>query len=153
MHYAIDLQFLLPQSLQFFICNEAMANSSRILTFSTRFRLLEYVFRILINFMCFLFFISIYFNLQKFRHINTLFPKISQTNINTLFPPLTNVNLQSPSSRNSPHGIFCSRTLNLRSISAIGYDMDYTLMHYNVMVIVSDIFAPDKHWKMIRAVF
>ncbi|KAM7487976.1 hypothetical protein LguiB_025460 [Lonicera macranthoides] len=36
------------------------------------------------------------------------------------------------SSRRSPRGIFCSRTLNLRSISAIGYDMDYTLMHYNV---------------------
>ncbi|KAL8161812.1 hypothetical protein V2J09_013301 [Rumex salicifolius] len=36
------------------------------------------------------------------------------------------------SSRQSPRGIFCSRTLNLRSISAIGYDMDYTLMHYNV---------------------
>ncbi|XP_020103387.1 5'-nucleotidase domain-containing protein 4 isoform X1 [Ananas comosus] len=35
--------------------------------------------------------------------------------------------------RHSPHGIFCSRTLNLRSISAIGYDMDYTLVHYNVM--------------------
>ncbi|KAJ3694058.1 hypothetical protein LUZ60_009538 [Juncus effusus] len=33
----------------------------------------------------------------------------------------------------SSRGIFCSRTLNLRSISAIGYDMDYTLVHYNVM--------------------
>ncbi|KAL3133373.1 hypothetical protein ABBQ38_007244 [Trebouxia sp. C0009 RCD-2024] len=28
--------------------------------------------------------------------------------------------------------IFCSRTLNLRSIQAIGYDMDYTLVHYDV---------------------
>ncbi|KAL8480431.1 hypothetical protein ACS0TY_027097 [Phlomoides rotata] len=37
------------------------------------------------------------------------------------------------SARYSPRGIFCSRTLNLRSISAIGYDMDYTLMHYNVV--------------------
>ncbi|ONK67650.1 uncharacterized protein A4U43_C05F2280 [Asparagus officinalis] len=37
------------------------------------------------------------------------------------------------SSRHSPRGIFCTRTLNLRSISAIGYDMDYTLIHYNVM--------------------
>lgn len=37
------------------------------------------------------------------------------------------------SARHSPRGIFCSRTLNLRSISAIGYDMDYTLIHYNVM--------------------
>ena len=29
-------------------------------------------------------------------------------------------------------GVFCNRTLNLRSIAAIGYDMDYTLVHYNV---------------------
>ncbi|XP_042055138.1 5'-nucleotidase domain-containing protein 4-like isoform X1 [Salvia splendens] len=36
------------------------------------------------------------------------------------------------SARHSARGIFCSRTLNLRSISAIGYDMDYTLIHYNV---------------------
>jgi len=28
--------------------------------------------------------------------------------------------------------IFCNRTLNLRSIQAIGYDMDYTLVHYAV---------------------
>jgi HAD superfamily 5'-nucleotidase-like hydrolase len=28
--------------------------------------------------------------------------------------------------------IFCNRTLNLRSIRAIGYDMDYTLVHYDV---------------------
>ena len=28
--------------------------------------------------------------------------------------------------------IFCNRTLNLRSIGAIGYDMDYTLVHYRV---------------------
>lgn len=28
-------------------------------------------------------------------------------------------------------GVFCNRTLNLRSIKAIGYDMDYTLIHYN----------------------
>lgn len=27
-------------------------------------------------------------------------------------------------------GIYCNRTLNLRSIKAIGYDMDYTLIHY-----------------------
>lgn len=26
--------------------------------------------------------------------------------------------------------IFCNRTLNMRSIKAIGYDMDYTLIHY-----------------------
>jgi len=29
-------------------------------------------------------------------------------------------------------GIFANRTLNLRSVRAIGYDMDYTLLHYNV---------------------
>ncbi len=29
-------------------------------------------------------------------------------------------------------GIFSNRTLNLRSIRAIGYDMDYTLIHYKV---------------------
>lgn len=29
-------------------------------------------------------------------------------------------------------GIFCNRTLNLRSLEAIGYDMDYTLIHYHV---------------------
>ncbi|MGD2015075.1 MAG: HAD-IG family 5'-nucleotidase [Desulfobacterales bacterium] len=28
--------------------------------------------------------------------------------------------------------IFTNRTLNMRSIQAIGYDMDYTLIHYNV---------------------
>jgi len=28
--------------------------------------------------------------------------------------------------------VYCSRTLNLRSIEAIGYDMDYTLVHYRV---------------------
>ena len=30
------------------------------------------------------------------------------------------------------HRIFGNRTLNMRSIEAIGYDMDYTLIHYNV---------------------
>ena len=29
-------------------------------------------------------------------------------------------------------GIFCNRTLNMRAISAIGYDMDYTLIAYHV---------------------
>ncbi|BAT79979.1 hypothetical protein VIGAN_02293300 [Vigna angularis var. angularis] len=46
---------------------------------------------------------------------------------------LKKLDILSPSlSRNSARGIFCSRSLNLRSISAIGYDMDYTLVHYNV---------------------
>ncbi len=29
-------------------------------------------------------------------------------------------------------GVFCNRTLNLRSVKAIGYDMDYTLVDYHV---------------------
>lgn len=29
--------------------------------------------------------------------------------------------------------IFCNRTLNLRSIKAIGFDMDYTLIHYDAV--------------------
>jgi 5'-nucleotidase len=29
-------------------------------------------------------------------------------------------------------GLYCNRTLNLRSIKVIGYDMDYTLVHYRV---------------------
>ncbi|RMG11807.1 MAG: HAD family hydrolase [Deltaproteobacteria bacterium] len=29
-------------------------------------------------------------------------------------------------------GLFCNRTLNLRSIKAVGYDMDYTLVHYRM---------------------
>lgn len=33
----------------------------------------------------------------------------------------------------SERGVFCNRTLNLRSISAVGYDMDYTLIQYNVV--------------------
>ena len=32
----------------------------------------------------------------------------------------------------SGRGIFCNRTLNLRSVRAIGYDMDYTLVDYRV---------------------
>ena len=29
-------------------------------------------------------------------------------------------------------GLYCNRTLNLRGVRAIGYDMDYTLIHYHV---------------------
>lgn len=55
--------------------------------------------------------------------------------------------LQGPfSAQHSPRGIFCSRTLNLRSISAIGYDMDYTLMHYNVMVSSSFLIYNSKRY-------
>ncbi len=28
--------------------------------------------------------------------------------------------------------VFCNRTLNMRGIRAVGYDMDYTLVHYHV---------------------
>ncbi|MFO0551805.1 MAG: HAD-IG family 5'-nucleotidase [Polyangiaceae bacterium] len=31
-------------------------------------------------------------------------------------------------------GLFCNRTLNMRAIRAIGYDMDYTLVHYKIDV-------------------
>lgn len=29
-------------------------------------------------------------------------------------------------------GLYCNRTLNLRAIRAIGFDMDYTLVHFDV---------------------
>ncbi|HJQ38174.1 MAG TPA: HAD-IG family 5'-nucleotidase [Thermoanaerobaculia bacterium] len=32
---------------------------------------------------------------------------------------------------NGERGVFCNRTLNMRSIRAIGYDMDYTLIQYD----------------------
>lgn len=34
--------------------------------------------------------------------------------------------------RQPSKGVFCNRTLNLRGVRAIGYDMDYTLIHYFV---------------------
>ena len=34
--------------------------------------------------------------------------------------------------KNDTHGIFCNRTLNLNAIRAVGYDMDYTLIHYRM---------------------
>jgi HAD superfamily 5'-nucleotidase-like hydrolase len=37
----------------------------------------------------------------------------------------------SPPPFRHPRGLFCNRTLNLRKIKAIGYDMDYTLIHYH----------------------
>jgi HAD superfamily 5'-nucleotidase-like hydrolase len=40
----------------------------------------------------------------------------------------TNDQHQLPAAR----GIYANRTLNLRSIGAVGYDMDYTLVHYQV---------------------
>ena len=40
---------------------------------------------------------------------------------------LTSLHPSSPYERN----IFTNRTLNMRTIQAIGYDMDYTLIHYD----------------------
>ena len=42
--------------------------------------------------------------------------------------------MSSPDVSNAPpeRGVFANRTLNLRSVRAIGYDMDYTLLHYKV---------------------
>ncbi|MGC4115374.1 MAG: HAD-IG family 5'-nucleotidase [Myxococcales bacterium] len=42
--------------------------------------------------------------------------------------PLDSLYARAPRSRE----VFCNRTLNLRAIRAIGYDMDYTLVHYRV---------------------
>ena len=43
-----------------------------------------------------------------------------------------------PSQIPPPHplgrGVYCNRTLNMRTLKAIGYDMDYTLVHYDVEV-------------------
>ncbi len=37
--------------------------------------------------------------------------------------------------------VFCNRTLNMRSIQAIGFDMDYTLVHYDVRAWEARAFA------------
>jgi len=37
-------------------------------------------------------------------------------------------------------GVFCNRTLNFRSLHAIGYDMDYTLVNYRVDVFERQVF-------------
>jgi HAD superfamily 5'-nucleotidase-like hydrolase len=44
--------------------------------------------------------------------------------------PRRTVAMIEPSLVPPERGVFCNRTLNLRSIRAIGYDMDYTLVHY-----------------------
>ena len=38
-------------------------------------------------------------------------------------------------------GIFCNRTLNLRTVRAIGYDMDYTLVNYRVEAFERMVYA------------
>lgn len=39
---------------------------------------------------------------------------------------------KTPQAAPAQRGLFCNRTLNLRNVKAIGYDMDYTLIHYHV---------------------
>ena len=46
-------------------------------------------------------------------------------------PPLPRSQSQSQSQSQSRR-VYCNRTLNLRSIRAVGFDMDYTLIHYDV---------------------
>ena len=47
---------------------------------------------------------------------------------------MNNQSVAWPNSGHEParRGLFCNRTLNLRSVRTIGYDMDYTLIHYHV---------------------
>ena len=42
------------------------------------------------------------------------------------------VNADVPGDPPPERGVFVNRTLNLRAVGAIGYDMDYTLIHYRV---------------------
>ena len=44
----------------------------------------------------------------------------------------TSVTQQIPTAPPPLRRLFCNRTLNLRSIKVIGFDMDYTLIHYHV---------------------
>ncbi len=44
----------------------------------------------------------------------------------------TSTTVIDPQSDPAERGVFANRTLNLRSIEAVGYDMDYTLIHYKV---------------------
>lgn len=46
-----------------------------------------------------------------------------------------------PSDPPRGRGIFCNRTLNLRSVRAIGYDMDYTLVDYRAEVFERMVYA------------
>ena len=44
--------------------------------------------------------------------------------------PDTDPSARRPTPDELVQGVFANRTLNLRSVAAIGYDMDYTLIHY-----------------------
>src|SRR6188508_2390536 len=43
---------------------------------------------------------------------------------------MTHSTTRSGQSPIADRGVYCNRTLNLRAIRAVGYDMDYTLIHY-----------------------
>ena len=58
---------------------------------------------------------------------------MTMTDANQIPPPPT------PAPRG--RGIFCNRTLNLRSVRAIGYDMDYTLVDYRVEAFERMVYA------------
>jgi 5'-nucleotidase len=45
-------------------------------------------------------------------------------------PPPSSSADEPPSAAELVRGVFANRTLNLRSVEAVGYDMDYTLIHY-----------------------
>lgn len=41
--------------------------------------------------------------------------------------------MQGPFAPPQARAVFCNRTLNMRAIQAVGFDMDYTLVHYHVV--------------------
>ena len=45
-----------------------------------------------------------------------------------------------PATQPRSRGVFCNRTLNFRSLHAIGYDMDYTLVNYRVEAFERQVF-------------
>ncbi|XP_051126621.1 uncharacterized protein LOC127248364 [Andrographis paniculata] len=66
--------------------------------------------------------------------LNGPIEEVARTEMQEVERLLNHIGIPDPFSvRYSPRGIFCSRTLNFRSISAIGYDMDYTLTDYDIM--------------------
>ncbi len=52
----------------------------------------------------------------------------------------------SPAVPQPERGLFCNRTLNLRGVRAIGYDMDYTLIHYHVHEWEREAFEHARGW-------
>ena len=62
----------------------------------------------------------------------TAAPETHESRITYLNMTDATASAASPDGFAHPRGLFVNRTLNLRSIGAIGYDMDYTLVHYHV---------------------